>query len=175
MKRTLLFLFILIPAVCFAQAKLTLSKSKLSPGEKFTVQYSINGPVKPSFWIGIIPSDIPHGEENVNDAHDVAYQYTPAATGSVDFEAPVVPGAYDLRWSGDGAELTSVSLQVIAVDYKPLLKLAKTTFNPGDDIDLQFSVAAALPKSAWLGIIPSDIPHGKAEVNDQHDVDYQYV
>ena len=175
MKRTLLFLFILIPAVCFAEAKLTLSKSKLSPGEKFTVQYSINAPVKPSFWIGIIPSDIPHGKENQNDAHDVAYQYTPAATGSVDFEAPVVPGAYDLRWSGDGAELTSISLEVIAVDYKPSLKLAQTTFNPGDNIDLQFSVAAQLPKSAWLGIIPSDIPHGKAEVNDQHDVDYQYV
>src|SRR6266487_2393315 len=112
MKRTLLFLFILIPAVCSAQAKLTLSKSKLSPGEKFTIQYSINGPAKQSSWIGIIPSDIPHGKENVNDAHDVAYQYTPAASGSVDFEAPVKPGSYDLRWSGEGTELTSVSFQV---------------------------------------------------------------
>jgi outer membrane protein OmpA-like peptidoglycan-associated protein len=175
MKRILLFLLVLIPSIAFSQAKLTLSKTKFLPGEGLEVHYSLNGPGIPNSWIGIIPSNIPHGKESVNDANDIAYQYTPQPNGAFTFEAPTTPGSYDLRWSGNGVELAFVTFQVSAVDYKPSLKLKQTTFNPGDDIDLEFSIAVALPKTAWIGIIPSDVPHGEANVNDQHDIAYQYV
>lgn len=175
MKRVLLFLVLLIPSLAFAQAKINISKTQFKPGESIEIQYTLTGPAKQNSWIGIIPSNIPHGKEGENDANDVAYQYVPDTTGKIALDAPIKPGAYDLRWSGDGVEFTSVSFQVIAFDFKPSLKLNKNSFNPGDDIDVAFSVAAPLPKNAWLGIIPSDVPHGNEDVNDQHDVEYQYV
>ena len=175
MKRLFIFLLILIPAIAFSQAKISVSKTKFNPGESFEVQYSLGAPAKPSAWIGIIPSNIPHGKEGENDAHDVAYQYTPNASGTVTLTAPLAPGSYDLRWSGDGVEFTSLSIEVLAVDYKVSMKLKKTVFNPGDDIDLEFSIAVPLPAQAWIGVIPSEIPHGTESVNDQHDVSYQYL
>lgn len=175
MQRTLVLTFLLISSIAVAQAKITINKTKFLPGEIIEVRYSLPGPAKPTAWIGIIPSGIAHGEESVNDANNIAYQYTPNATGTVTLEAPIVPGSYDLRWSGDGVEFASVSFEVSAVDYKASLKLKQDTFNPGDDIDLEFSVAAPLPKTAWIGLIPSDVPHGSEDVNDQHDLNYQYV
>jgi len=175
MKRILFFILILIPALAFSQPKVTVSKTKFIPGESFEVQYSLGGPAKPTAWIGIIPSNIPHGKESENDAHDVAYQYTPNASGTVTLKAPMNPGSYDLRWSGDGVEFTSVTIEVSAVDYKASLKLKKNVFNPGDDIDLEFSIAVPLPREAWIGVIPSEVPHGNETVNDQHDVSYQYL
>ncbi len=175
MKCILFAVLVLIPALAFSQPKISVSKTKFIPGESFEVQYSLGGPAKPSAWIGIIPSNIPHGKEGENDAHDVAYSYTPDASGTVTLTAPMKPGSYDLRWSGDGVEWTSVTIEVTPVDYKVSMKLKKNSFNPGDDIDLEFSIAAPLPPQAWIGIIPSEIPHGNESVNDQHDVSYQYL
>jgi len=175
MRRILFFILVLIPALAFSQPKISVSKMKFIPGESFEVQYSLGGPAKPSAWIGIIPSNIPHGKEGENDAHDVAYQYTPNGSGTVTLTAPLDAGSYDLRWSGDGVEFTSVTIEVLPVDYKVSMKLKKNVFNPGDDIDLEFSIAVPLPPQAWIGIIPSEVPHGSESVNDQHDVSYNYL
>ncbi len=175
MRRVLFLMLVLVPSIALSQAKISASKTKLIPGESFEVQYSFGGPIKPNAWIGIIPSSIPHGKENTNDVHDIWYQYTPQPNGTMTVPAPTKPGSYDLRWSGDGAEFASVTFEVTAVDYKTVLRLKKNTFNPGDDIELEFSTAVPLPKGAWIGVIPSDVPHGDENVNDQHDVAYQYV
>jgi outer membrane protein OmpA-like peptidoglycan-associated protein len=175
MRRFLILLILLFPTLAWSQAKLTVNKTKLNPGESFEVRYSFSGTLPPSSWIGVIPSDTAHGNESVNDAHDVAYQYTNQAEGTFTFEAPVKAGSYDLRWSGGGKEFASTTIQVNAVDYKASLKLQKNNVGPGDDIALDFSVAIPLPKTAWIGVIPSSVPHGNEDVNDQNDVDYQYV
>ena len=175
MRRFLILLLLLFPTFVWSQTKLTVSKTKLNPGESFEVRYAFSGTMPPSSWIGVIPSETPHGTESVNDAHDVSYQYTNQAEGAFTFQAPVKAGSYDLRWSGGGKEFASTTIQVMAVDFKPSLKLQKNSYNPGDDIALDFSVAIPLPKTAWIGIIPSNIPHGSEDVNDQNDVDYQYV
>lgn len=175
MRRLMILLLILIPALAFSQAKINPSKTKVIPGESFDVQYSFGGPIKQGAWIGIIPSNIPHGKESTNDANDVWYQYTPQPDGKMTAQAPMKPGSYDLRWSGDGLEFASVTFEVSAVDYKTVFRLKKNTFNPGDDIELEFSTAVPLPKNAWIGVIPSEVPHGDEGVNDQHDVNYQYI
>lgn len=173
-KRLLVFLSLLfsIPVLCFAES-LKIDKTEVIPGQEIKVTLGggtgVNGD-----WIGVIPSDVPHGTESTNDAHDVDYQYLTKETVYT-FHAPVKAGAYDFRLSGGGKELATVSFKVLAADYKAKLQLTKTTFLPGDDIKVTFEVAQPLPDGAWLGVIPSDIPHGSEATNDQHDVDYQYV
>src|SRR3990172_1179145 len=62
-----------------------------------------------------------------------------------------------------------------AADNSPTLRLDKETFSAGEKIAVHFTAPASYQHNAWVGIIPSDIPHGKEAVNDQHDIDYQYL
>ncbi len=165
----------LIPILGWTEAKVSLNKNIFLPGESIEVQYSTGRPALGSAWVGIIASDVPHGKENVNDAHDVAYQYTSESEGSVELQAPLKPGSYDMRLNYDGDELASTTFRVEAVDYEASIQLNKRTFDPGEDITVSFSTQLLLPKTAWLGIIPSDVPHGTSDVNGQHDISYQYV
>src|ERR1051325_6849921 len=175
MKRYFFVILFLLPSFAFAQPKITISKTKFNPGEQFTVEYS-GGPALPASWIGVIPSKVPHGNDGTNGGSSISSQYTPQASGSAPFEAPPNPGSYDLRWSdGSEKELTSVTFEVIAVDYKAVLRPSKTSVNPGDEIELEYSVAIPLPKGAWIGLIPSSTPHGDENTNDQFDVAYFYA
>ena len=68
-------------------------------------------------WIGVIPSDVEHGDADRNDDHDVSYKYLKGKTkGSMTFNAPSKAGKYDLRLNNQdntgGKELTSVSFTV---------------------------------------------------------------
>jgi len=64
----------------------------------------------------MIPSKVPHGDENVNDQHDIQYQYLQKkGSGVMKFVAPPEGGAYDFRLNSsdsDGVEITSVTFQV---------------------------------------------------------------
>ena len=175
-KRIFGILFLLIPIFAWSEAKLSLNKTTFNPGETIQVTYSTGRAPAPSAWVGVIPSSVPHGKEAVNDAHDISYQYIQASEGTVQLPAPLQGGSYDIRMnSGDGVELTSVTFTVTAADYKATLKLNKTTFSPGEEIVVTFTTSMPLPKTAWLGIIPSNVTHGTSDENDRHDVSYQYV
>jgi hypothetical protein len=55
-------------------------------------------------WIGIIPSDIEHGKEVVNDDNDIEFHYpTDMTNGKIEFTAPV-PGNYDMRINSSDVE-----------------------------------------------------------------------
>lgn len=93
---------------------LTIQRSTFAPGEKIRVRFT--APDYPDdAWIGVIPSEIPHGDEAVNDRHDVAYQHLDGRTdGEMVFVAPRV-GQWDLRLHSTdrgGAETASVSFVV---------------------------------------------------------------
>lgn len=55
------------------------------------------------------------------------------------------------------------------------LKIKKTDYQPGEKIQVHFKAPASFPGNAWVGIVPSHVPHGKESVNDQHDLAYQYL
>ncbi len=55
------------------------------------------------------------------------------------------------------------------------LTLDRTHFEPGEAIAVRFTAPATWPSNAWVGIIPSRIPHGEEKENDRHDVSYQYL
>ena len=94
------------------RGQLTLNKQSFARGEQIQVTYRAPAGLDRSAWIGIIPSNIPHGDEEVNDAHDVTYQYLEGRTsGTLVFTAPS-SGYWDLRMhSSDsrGVEIATVS------------------------------------------------------------------
>lgn len=55
------------------------------------------------------------------------------------------------------------------------LSLDRTRFVPGEPIAVRFTAPTTWPRDAWVGIIPSSIPHGDERQNDNHDITYQYL
>jgi len=156
---------------------LELNKTSFEPGETIVVTFTASPDYTDDAWVGIVPSEVPHGDEAVNDQHDITYQYLNGLTeGDLEFEAPLEPGSYDLRLHDtdyDGAEVASVSFEV--VDVMPKLMLERTSFRAGETIVVAFTAPAAYPNNAWVGVIPSHVPHGDEAVNDQHDLAWQYL
>lgn len=161
-------------------ARLWLDKLTFSPGTEMQVHFSAPPGLPDNAWVGLILSDVPHGSVERNDDHDIDYQYLNGqTTGVLVFQAPGQPGSYDFRMndtSGEGTEIASVTFTVSApTPGESKVWLDKTTFAPGEEIQVHFSTPATYPKEAWMGIIPSDVPHGSAFENDQFDLDYEYL
>ena len=55
------------------------------------------------------------------------------------------------------------------------LSLDKSQFAPGEPIVVHFLASSSFAANAWVGIIPSSVPHGSEATNDQHDLTYQYL
>src|SRR3989338_1769877 len=100
------------------QPSLSLAKTSFAAGETITVSYVALATYAANAWVGIIPSNVAHGSESVNDQHDVAYQYLNNTTsGQLTFTAPQQAGNYDFRMhntDSDGVEVASVSFVVTA-------------------------------------------------------------
>jgi hypothetical protein len=172
---------ILISVQCGEQVKptLKLEKTVYAPGESFNVVFTAPQSYSENAWVGIIPSDIPHGSEEENDIHDLAYAYLEKRTsGTFNFIAPGQAGKYDLRMNDsdkEGKEVASVSFEVTAITEDAALELDAKTYPPGGEIRLTFTAPANISENAWIGIIPSDVPHGSEDENDRHDVAFQYL
>lgn len=173
-------LFILIALTqCGQQANLTLDRTTVAPGADIMVTFTAGAGFKENAWIGIIPSNIPHGNETENDAHDLVYKYLEnQAEGTFTFMAPGQAGSYDFRMhdtDADGKEVASVTFTVKLYKEGASLKLDKEAYTPGEEIRVTFAAPAEWGAGAWVGIIPSDVPHGSEDENDQHDIAYRYL
>jgi hypothetical protein len=93
-----------------------VDKTVVQKGETISVTFQTPSKLEPNAWIGIIPSDVPHGSEDRNDQFDVAYQYLKGRqSGTLQFTAPTKPGSYDFRLNdtdNNGNELASVTFTV---------------------------------------------------------------
>ncbi|MFH1711867.1 MAG: hypothetical protein ABH846_01360 [Patescibacteria group bacterium] len=179
----ILSLFVLLGAGCFGgeEPSLSLSKTTFEPGEEIVVNFVALESYDSSAWVGIVPADVEHGDETVNDQYDIDYDYIDGATsGSMTFEAPNQPGDYDLRMHDndvDGTEVTYVSFTVTApeVEIEPSLTLEETVYAPGDTVTVTFTAPISYDTTAWVGIVPSDTEHGDETVNDEADLGFQYL
>lgn len=177
---------------CFAQS-LQLDKKYYKPGEDIQVRFTASSSYSSNAWIGIIPSNVTHGSEAENDKHDISFQYINGLlSGTKTFVAPKNTGSYDFRMNdsdNNGHEVASVSF-VVTNDVPDVtnsaamtnipsssarLVLPRKNFSKGEQITVEFTAPAGLPETAWVGIVPSHIPHGSEDVNDQNDVSYQYL
>ena len=161
---------------------LWMDKLEFAPGESIALHFTAPPGLPTNAWIGIIPSDIPHGDESTNDQHDISYKYLDGMTsGTLTFTAPTTPGTYDFRMhdtDSGGVELKSATFTVVSSGGGgggASLALSKTVFAPGESITVTFTAPSGLPTSAWVGIIPSSVSHGDESTNDMHDIAYQYL
>ncbi len=95
---------------------MSLEKFLFSPGEEIRVRFFGTTGLASNAWIGIVPSEIPHGSEAENDKHDLAFSYLNGRTeGELLFKAPTKPGLYDFRLhdtDNNGKELDYITFEV---------------------------------------------------------------
>jgi hypothetical protein len=87
-------------------------------------------------------------------------------------------GSYDFRMhdtDDNGKEVASITFQAKVVTEGAELSLDKNSYAPKEEIRLTFTAPATFGPKAWVGLIPSDVPHGSEDENDRHDVSYQYL
>jgi len=101
------------------KASLSVDKKEVKPGETIVVTFeATSSDFASGAWIGIIPSEIEHGDETNNDKYDVDYQYLNDKTeGEMTFQAPMKPGKWDFRLhttDNSGKEVASVTFTVVA-------------------------------------------------------------
>ena len=154
-----------------------LDKTDFATGEVMAVHFEVPPGLNPRAWAGIVPSEVPHGDEATNDKHDVSYQYLNGrAEGTLSFSAPSTEGSFDIRLhdsAGGGSEIASVTFSISKASAE--VWLDQKTFFPGAKIPVSFKAPGALGESAWIGLVPPDIAHGSSKENDRHDVNYAYV
>ena len=158
---------------------LKLNKTLFKPSEEIKVFFVGQADFENNAWIGIIPSTVPHGKESDADAHDIAYQYLSGQLkGEKIFQAPNRQGDYDMRMfntDNNGIEITSITFQVSGGTSDATLRVEPEVAKPGETLRVYFTAPGTLPDNAWIGLIPSKIPHGDEGVNDQHDIAYKYL
>jgi hypothetical protein len=97
-------------------ATLSLGRDVYAPGDPINLVFMAPIGLPDDAWIGIVPSGVPHGTEEVNDQYDISYQHLNGATsGIMEFVAPSTPGLYDLRMNESdkgGRELASITFTV---------------------------------------------------------------
>jgi predicted Zn finger-like uncharacterized protein len=93
---------------------------------------------------------------------DLLRQRGGAATVLAPVVAPAPAVTLTPNWSAGPAEQGQLSLN-------------QTVFAPQEAISVEFSSPEGLAADAWVGIIPSHVPHGDESRNDQYDLSYQYL
>ena len=165
-------------SVAAGKVQLTPDKSVYVPREPIRVSFTAPLGMKTTSWVGIIPSDMPRGGEDIMDANDIGYKYLSGKTqGVLEFTAPTKVGKYDLRASDKTNEVGFAQFEVAATtpSRTPTLSLDKTSYDKGETINVQFTAFPFYPSNSWIGIVAADIPHGKEELNDANDVGYKYI
>ncbi len=158
--------------------KLKLEKDRYAPRESITVTFEAKADYADNAWVGIVPANIPHGQETLADKHDLAYQYLRRKTaGTLTFTAPAEPGSYDMRMFNTdsvGVETASVPFTVTNPDSLGSIRLDRTEYAAYDPVKVTFEAQDWYKDNAWIGIVPSSIPHGKEVDSDGNYIVYEY-
>ena len=142
------------------EATLQLNQKSFEQNEQILVYFEVPSSFSHSAWVGMLSTKTPHGVWQ--DSYGcISYGILKRHTaGVIDFTAPSTPGSYDLRLydSTYGQEAASVTFTVILdEEKKPSLWLDKTSFNPGEQIEVHFTAPSSFKSTAWVGIVPSEM------------------
>jgi len=98
-----------------ASASLGLEKSTFATGEDIRVGYSAGYDFKDDAWIGVVPSDVPHGDEVENDDYDISGMILEGSlSGTLTLKAPERPGEYDIRmFTSDQGGVEAAHLSIV--------------------------------------------------------------
>ncbi len=127
-------------------------------------------------WIGIVPAEIPHGDEAVNDEHDSSYKFLEGRTrGAFSLPSPG-PGQWTLRLHDtdlNGRELAYAAFTVevsSTVSTSASLSTETGRFKPGSPITVSFSNGPGAAAD-WIGIYRKEAPSD----GDNHHGNWLYV
>lgn len=93
---------------------LTMDKTeyKVGDNEEITGKLDAEG-FGDEAWIGIVPSGVPHGDDDRNDTYDTDYEYLSALeNGKITLTIPESAGNYDLRINDGTVEIAYMSIIV---------------------------------------------------------------
>lgn len=159
---------------------LTIVNTVVEPGEEINVDFKAEGTIGKNAWVGLIPSNIEHGNESKNDEYDLSYQYLGDKTsGTMSFVAPADTGKFDFRLNStdnNGVEVSSVTFTVKGTpNTKSEITLDKKSYAKGEKMVISFRAPLSWDGNAWIGVVPSATKHGKADDADAVDVGYVYI
>ena len=149
------------------EIEIALAKSRFFPDE--AISFTFTTPeLPPSAWIGIVPSDISHGDEALNDMHDTSFRYLEGRTGG-GFDLPNPgTGEWTLRLHDDdenGREIAYVPFSVSGIENNP-------SPDPVEEVTLdgvtgQFSEVLALidPQSTSVEAVEAGRSKADAEIS----------
>lgn len=95
-----------------------LDNETYKTGAAVEVTLVINTPLADDAWVGIVPSETPHGLEADSDTVDTTYAYINSAQdGKIILYAPTTAGSYDVRLfntdsATNGVELASTTITI---------------------------------------------------------------
>jgi len=160
-----------------AVGKVWLDKSDFVTGERMNVHFEVPAELNPKAWAGIVPANIEHGSEAVNDQHDISWEYLDGrANGTLAMLSPAKTGKWDVRlndFNGNGNEFAYVTFNVTMA--KGEVSIDKGQYSPGETIAVKYNVYNLLSPKAWAGVVPSDIEHGSEARNDNYDTSWEYL
>ncbi|MCP4219177.1 MAG: hypothetical protein GY765_31365 [bacterium] len=176
MKKTIILVFFLtLILTSFSSAQeISLDKVSFAGGDEIRAIFKAPAEYVETAWVGIVPTDTPHGNAGTNAANRVTYLYlNKSVSGILVFKAPDANGAFDLRMhdAEGGKEVASISFTV----EERLLTLDRLEFDPKEEIRIHFQAKPGFSADATIVIIPSHIPHGSETENDKYDITYQYL
>ncbi|MGF1627079.1 MAG: discoidin domain-containing protein [Alphaproteobacteria bacterium] len=94
---------------------LSLAQSVYAAGEPMLVGFAAPADYPDQAWIGLMPAEVPHGSEAVNEGARIEWQFIGTErTGQLGFVAPSTPGRYDFRLH-DGDQ--PGALEVVSVAF----------------------------------------------------------
>lgn len=170
------------PAAGSREGMLELLQGEFWPQETIQVTLKASQPMPEGAWVGVLPAGAPHGVASENDELDSDYEMVEGIqSGTTELTAPNTPGAYEVRLIDPTAELgrqelDTVGFTVVAHDVSDVsLELDKTSYGPGEEIQVSYTAPDTLPLDAWIGLVPSPIAHGDSGAVDAHDVDFEYL
>jgi hypothetical protein len=142
------------------EATLQLNKKFFEQNEQILAYFEVPSSFSASAWLCMLSTKTPHGVWQ--DSYGcISYDNLKRRTaGVIDFTAPSTLGSYDLRIydSTYGQEAVSVTFMVVLGEEKePSIWLDKTSFNPGEQIEVHFTAPASFLSTAWVGIVPSEM------------------
>lgn len=87
------------------------------PGDEILVTYVASEDFEDNAWVGVIPSNVPHGDEEECDEFDIDFHLIGGElSGTMIFYSPEELGSYDIRMFDsdfEGTEIASVTFAVV--------------------------------------------------------------
>ncbi len=97
-----------------------------------------------------------------------------AACGTKDSEEDTTVGFNEQDIAQSTRENSESATRISDLEITEI-KMSKEAYASNEPIAVSLSWSGTPESSAWVGIIPADVPHGSEEKNDEYDIDYRYL